>query len=221
MKETPIANRPSCPRSTPWGRADHIKQVIPGMWWVSTPSHGGFYLSPERLLQMPAWAIATPRWAGLDDGPNGGPWFEEDCEWCIPVLVFWDEYQVSEKAENQPDTYTNAVDTLKNWHPARYEVWAGVKLEPGESFINDERLLEEATKDKWVAIANVGDWHAKVPAGFIGSTATLGGRRGDGRFSPVCRYFLVPDSDYRNDFVIGKAHCLVIDLARHEEVGAL
>lgn len=212
----PIANRTTtCPRDTPWGRADHVKQVIPGMWWVSTPSHGGFYLSLERMLRMPDWAIATPRWAD-------GPWFEEDCEWCIPVIVFWDEFKHSEKAASQPDTYVNAVDTLKNWHPARYEAWTGKTLIVGESFINDERLFAEATKTSWVSIANVGDWHEKVPKGFIGATATLGGKRGDGRSpSPICRYFLVPELDYREDFTLGKAHGLVIDLTKHEEVEAL
>lgn len=33
---------------TPWGSSDYQKQIAKGITRVSTPRHGGFYLSKER-----------------------------------------------------------------------------------------------------------------------------------------------------------------------------
>jgi hypothetical protein len=73
------------PTHTPWGNADEAEQIAPGIWRVSTPSHGGFILSAERRAAMPAYLRAIPTFAG---GPN----YEEDCDWSIVAMSFPEEF---------------------------------------------------------------------------------------------------------------------------------
>ena len=42
------------PSWTPWGAPDHAEQVFNGVWSLSTPRHGGFYVSAERRKTMAA-----------------------------------------------------------------------------------------------------------------------------------------------------------------------
>lgn len=48
-------------RNTPWGRSDSQKELADGIWMVTTPSHGGVKLSPERQAQMPDYMARTQR----------------------------------------------------------------------------------------------------------------------------------------------------------------
>jgi len=70
-----------CPRETPWGHADTMTRRGPGLWAVSTPRHGGLWLSPERLA---VFAARFPGW----DGWGGLPWLEEDLDCCAGILAF-------------------------------------------------------------------------------------------------------------------------------------
>src|SRR5215469_6557793 len=71
--------------TTPWGTPDHVEQIAEGIVLASTPSHGGFYLTPDRNAQIPAaWRAAS--WNG--QGERG--WYEEDCDWCLVALTFPD-----------------------------------------------------------------------------------------------------------------------------------
>jgi hypothetical protein len=64
---------------TPWGTADFVEVLAPGITSVSTPSHGGIHLSPERNAQVhPVWR-----------SDNG--WYEEDCEANIVLITFFGE----------------------------------------------------------------------------------------------------------------------------------
>jgi hypothetical protein len=38
---------------TPWGAAQSVRQIAPGITRYSTESHGGYYLSPARNSQIP------------------------------------------------------------------------------------------------------------------------------------------------------------------------
>jgi hypothetical protein len=68
-----------CPSYCPWGQIDHRAELAPGVWTVSTPSHGGIHVSDERRTAMPAIETFA-----------GGNWFEEDCDWAWICLV-WPE----------------------------------------------------------------------------------------------------------------------------------
>jgi hypothetical protein len=65
---------------TPWGCADHVTRVCPGVQCVSTPGHGGYAVLPTVVATWPA---------GLREYvPFAGPgWYEEDCDWAIVVLA--------------------------------------------------------------------------------------------------------------------------------------
>lgn len=72
---------PTPPDHTPWGKPDIIEVTAPGIVSYSTPSHGGMWLSPERMAQLPDGIVTFA----------GGPWFEEDCDALI-VIARWPEY---------------------------------------------------------------------------------------------------------------------------------
>ena len=92
---------------TPWGRADHVSPIIEGMNHIGTPSHGGIKLNQRRNVQIPDYMRR-----------NGG-WYEEDCEWSIPFVVFTSE--LSQITETQdPHTYRTVsqgepAKTLLSW----------------------------------------------------------------------------------------------------------
>lgn len=67
--------------NTPWGRAHSVQRAAKGVWWVSTPHHGGLWLSPQRMNQLPS----KIRHRELSYHV-GNQWFEEDCEWSLAWL---------------------------------------------------------------------------------------------------------------------------------------
>lgn len=68
---------------SPWGVIDGIEVLEEGILFVSTPSHGGAWLSPENLAKMRP-ALKTPS----SFYHAGSPWFEEDCEILRVVIAF-------------------------------------------------------------------------------------------------------------------------------------
>lgn len=73
------------PRHSPWGSIDDAAQEAPGIWWVSTPSHGGYIISQQRRNAMPE-PFRSHR-------PYAGPLaYEEDCDWSCVVLAWPTEF---------------------------------------------------------------------------------------------------------------------------------
>ena len=73
---------------TPWGEAQRIERIAPGIEFVSTASHGGYRLDSERNSVVPrAW-----RAAGFNGLPARG-WYEEDCDWSMVALTFSQFFQ--------------------------------------------------------------------------------------------------------------------------------
>lgn len=62
--------------NTPWGIADHIETVAPGIQFVSTPSHGGYVLADDLQVVMKALRLPAKRF------------YEEDCEAAFVALAF-------------------------------------------------------------------------------------------------------------------------------------
>lgn len=180
------------PTSSPWGGVDHAKEYGPGIWSVSTPSHGGFQLSQERNDAVAeCWRAASG-------------WYEEDCEWAV-VCATWPEL-FGETWRLQADV------TLRNWMPDAYEAFYGVTLKSGESHKKDERDFWLRHADDYIARSAFGDQWAWVPPGFVGVCAGRGRREPCG--SPLEeRWFLVPKAEYRTG-----QFGLVIDRARHAEI---
>jgi len=71
--------------STPWGKPDGIAEIADGITFYSTPSHGGFHLSADRLAKIdPRARACAAKWShGF-----GESWFEEDCAASAVVLAF-------------------------------------------------------------------------------------------------------------------------------------
>src|ERR1039458_7463504 len=74
------------PYHTPWGHAQTHDRNGAGLWFVSTAGHGGLYMSPERLAHFKSIFPTFEGYAGL-------PWLEEDCDYCLGVLAFADDYE--------------------------------------------------------------------------------------------------------------------------------
>ena len=134
-----------------------------------------------------------------------GGWYEEDCEWARVCCAFPELFP---EKEREP-----AKRTLKNYSPALYETFYGVKLQEGESFARDEELARERNKNNYVTMAAWGDWHERVPKGMVGVFAGRGGRQADGQYPPDTKYFLVPSVEYDNR----APHGFVINTERHME----
>lgn len=83
---------------TPWGPAQSVEEIKPGIVMVSTASHGGWWVSPERMKRFPAALLTTGGIGAPFEGAGGSAWFEEDCAVALVVLAFpedWPSQQVA------------------------------------------------------------------------------------------------------------------------------
>jgi hypothetical protein len=104
--------------NTPWGAADHVDTIAEGITHVTTPSHGGIHLSPDRNALVPEYmkrdgAFASQRRAG---------WYEEDCDWCIPAIIFEHEFRAHAGFSGR-DWIAAARETFKHWHARAYVIF--------------------------------------------------------------------------------------------------
>ena len=161
------------PTSSPWGTVQYGQELADGIVTVSTAGHGGIRISDERLKQMPrALRLERKRW------------FEEDCE---AGLVYW---AFARDIGLTAEQVTMAEESVRNWYPEKWEAHTGQTLAPGQSLVRDEQVFAQQTADKFVVSSAWGDWHADVPAGYVG---VLAKRRADG----TERHFLVAADRYR------------------------
>jgi hypothetical protein len=94
---------------SPWGLIDGARPLGPDAVVVTTPSHGGIWISPCALARIPEPLRRAPY--------SGGGWFEEDCDWCIPYLALGlDAFEAT--AERQRDVRAAALRTLQACHAA-------------------------------------------------------------------------------------------------------
>lgn len=112
---------------TPWGTSQDEKKYARGIMWYSTAGHGGFHLSPSVNSQV-------PEILRIEDG-----WYEEDCDWALVAIAF---------PELFIKDYANAISTMKNWHPDRYEKHFGVELRPDESYVRQRQTRKEEANGK-------------------------------------------------------------------------
>ena len=72
------------PEHSPWGRVQDCRHLADGIEAVSTSTHGGIWLSEDRLEELHEilpFNLFTP----FTREPQ---WWEEDCDWTIPAIVF-------------------------------------------------------------------------------------------------------------------------------------
>lgn len=101
--EYPAIGTPKVGGPSPWGRIQHVAKLAPGIWNVSTASHGGIYLASYRVDEMPANARISPHW------------YEEDCEAAVVLLHHW---EAVEHNWQQPTlTLAGVRQTVERWNP--------------------------------------------------------------------------------------------------------
>ena len=174
--ELPKAEWPC--KSSPWGAIQDCYGYGEGTWFVMTAGHGGVKLDRKRNAMVP------------DYMRRAGGWYEEDCEWAIPALVF-------------PDSGLNtgsAAKTLMDYFPHSYAKFFNVHIKTlaGKSYAYDRELFNTEHASDWVSIAASGDHAIGVPKGMVGVTLTIGGKRG----SVEEKHILVSKEEYqaRNHF---------------------
>jgi hypothetical protein len=96
---------------TPWGPSQSSREIAPGIIRYDTASHGGYYLSPERVAEMPKPLREFVPFGGPQAGP--GRWFEEDCDWSVVCLAFPQFFPA--------DAIPAALATLRHYRPELYE----------------------------------------------------------------------------------------------------
>jgi hypothetical protein len=100
--------------NTPWGKSDHTEQFARGFGSVSTPSHGGFYLS-TRFADEHLSPAAIKRGDRLGDYL----FYEEDALYAIPALElrgFWPEiFSRARPATEQEREHQLALTIASYW----------------------------------------------------------------------------------------------------------
>lgn len=90
---------------SPWGAVQQRETLAPGIEWVSTASHGGILLSPERHAKVRAKFPGFTTWAG-------GAAYEEDQDVCAVVVTFPEVFPADSVARAQAQI-TAAADYFK------------------------------------------------------------------------------------------------------------
>jgi len=93
---------------TPWGQSDSKEILADGIVSYSTPSHGGIRLSAERQAQIPA---------GVKNFLNTLEWWEEDCDWVVPYILFKDDIQAQGTAYKFIENLGTAYQIAARKHP--------------------------------------------------------------------------------------------------------
>ena len=119
-------NIPRIGGKSPWGEIDHIECIDTGICFVQTSSHGGTWLSKERIKELPK-----------DYKPfTGDPhWHEEDCDTATVLKALGynprnfdkldgtqkgHEFKVGDKVKIIGDTRTATVSKVEHFEINAY-----------------------------------------------------------------------------------------------------
>ena len=102
------------PTSTPWGRYDSCDRIAEGIYFVTTPSHGGFWLSDARMVEMPE-AFKSRTFVKPPRG-EAGRWYEEDCDAAMVVVAFRQHFEA--------EAVSRALKAVNAWLTASVQFWA-------------------------------------------------------------------------------------------------
>lgn len=165
---------------TPWGSAQYVDHLAPGIAVVSTAGHGGVKLSRERNRRIP-----TPL-------RRDGGWYEEDCEAGIPTMYYPEAFCL--RYEDPVETIAErGRQTVMDWFPDEYEEALGVTIPRGASYIKDQHEWDTLHTNDESAISARGFGY-DLPDGMVAVTVMKGGY-GSG---PSTRTILVHKDDYHD-----------------------
>lgn len=63
-------------------------------------------------------------------------------------------------------------------------------------------LFRTEHANDYLVLSAFGDWHEKVPKGYVGVFAGKGGRTANGHFPEDTKWFLVPHAEYTPSMVL-------------------
>lgn len=145
----------AAPVHTLWDAPDMATQRLPGVWWVKTPSHGGFVLSDERQAAMPG-ALR------LDS-----VYYEEDVNWALVILGYEAEFAAAKDPHFDIEQGI-AHQTARHWRPQQYAAFTGQVITASDSYVLKRvEAIEAAIGEIGVRTA-FGDWADWVPSGKVG-----------------------------------------------------
>ena len=72
---------------SPWGEVQHTTPYMRGLAFVSTASHGGMRVSKSLCEKYP-FLVEVNQFSGYGGFHYGYYFFEEDCEYAAPALLF-------------------------------------------------------------------------------------------------------------------------------------
>jgi hypothetical protein len=173
-------------RSSPWGKVDHITQIMRGFSFVSTPGHGG---------AMIAIGFANNH-LSLSARNRGDKWggylcYEEDCLYAIPFYELLKKFpELLPKMYNPSSTVgleqrmVQLKNTLSAWNPTYLLEVGEIPSEPQYShwkeWQENDRLRQSKDPDFIVAALNVAEgitqvWTADERTHFVAADSYQNG----------------------------------------------
>lgn len=170
---------PARKSETPWGAAQFVLDVLPGIKSVSTASHGGYWLDDDRLARFVAVFPDFPRWSGSP------AWFEEDCDWAAVAVLFPEAFtdaQLSSAVgimERYVAEFRSDNEVANNYPAAWLPVEAYYLSDDGKPVRDRVLAFRESVKDCW-RVTSYGSPPDGYPHGcwfVVWRHATTGARR--------------------------------------------
>ncbi len=105
---------------SPWGVTDEVEELCPGVYSVSTPSHGGTMV--ERLA---AFTFLSPAARKCGEWYGDYLCFEEDC---AEAVILWELYHSKRfsppLAESDPKKFEQILlESLNQYYPEYLQAW--------------------------------------------------------------------------------------------------
>ena len=98
---------------TPWRSVQNAEELAPGIISYSTASHGGIWIDKKHQQKLEKYTINN--W--LDPSQ----WWEEDCDWAIPYVLFSTEIQTHGKPYKFTENLMAAYNIVISQHPEFYK----------------------------------------------------------------------------------------------------
>ena len=168
------------PKQSPWGAIDHSTELKPGIWSVSTPSHGGFWLAPDRLRELRKAFDFTPF--------AGGPWFEEDQDVAAVIIAFEADF-----TDEEIFFAVEMVDRCCEPGSRFFVVWKHLQDTQAGSYTRRRaNRFRESVETKWRRGGSSSMTHADAPQGHT----CVFFSRGDSRRQVIMPY---PEQNWHTD----------------------
>lgn len=114
------------PQYSPWGEIQHCEELCPGVYQVSTASHGGVMARLGRVSKL--FSTAVRQYSFVE---GGYLCFEEDCEAPVAIRELMDK-GLCKAPVNQyygPGEYEAAIDSSIQLYQPEYWAYRNARLE--------------------------------------------------------------------------------------------